>query len=142
MRLIAMFMGILWSWAVAASCPNERLQIHRLPLDLKDTTYLKTTMGFSYGPEVDRFIPELEGAASQIHYIGSKKNVQVTVFMAVYRTESAAESAYGHLKTKWTDSRYQDVFRLDRRVLFFGNNKLTPECFTAIVAAAKKAVTN
>jgi hypothetical protein len=136
-----MFLGILSSWAVAASCPNEKLQIHRLPLDLNDTPYLKTIMGFSYGPEVDRFIPELAGAASQIHYVGSKKNVKVTVFMAIYRTESAAESAYGHLKMKWTDSRYQDVFRLDRRVLFFGNNKLTPECFTTIVVAAKKTLT-
>ncbi len=97
-------------------------------------------MGFSYGPEVKKFISELSGVESNFCYRESKAQPLITFLTTKYKTEKMANSAFTHLKAKWignVNNQY-DVIKNGKAVTWFGNNRLDKDCFTKISKIEKE----
>jgi len=120
-------------------CDFASWKLAKLEIKTDDTAYLERVMGFSYGPEVKRFMPYLKAAESNFYYAESKQTALFTFFKATYPTPDLAGKAYSHLIKKWKptkDSGY-DVIREGLIVTWYGNNRLTKACFPKAVAAHK-----
>ena len=146
-RLITLFVSCiaLVSFQIvnaATDCNVTKWQFSKLDIELNDTDYLKMVMGFSYGSEVSNFIPKLKLAQSNMYYKDSKAKPLLTFFRAEYKNKKDAIEASNHLKAKWLDNKNNqyDVQQSDSVVVWFGNNRLEPECFNKVVAQEKKRV--
>ncbi len=136
----AIFLSILISsFAIADECKDKTWQFSRLDIETTDVGYLETVMGFSYGPEVTKFIPGLELANSNMFYVESKAKPLITYFTAEFKSGDMAEKAFKHLRAKWADNKYKqyDVFKNGNSVTWFGNNRLSPNCFNKTVSEEK-----
>ncbi len=120
-------------FALGASdiCPNQNWKISTMEFSPSDP-YLVTVLGFSYGPEVKRFIPKLSGAISRYYYEGSQSNSKVTFFSTYYANQSDATEAYKHLSSRIVGSELQKVLQKGKQVIWFGGRGISRECLLQV----------
>lgn len=130
------FILILLSFAPLAFsksdvCPRKSWKISTMEFSPSDP-YLVTVLGFSYGPEVKRFIPKLSGAISRFYYEGSQSNSKVTFFSTYYANEADAKEAYKHLSSRVIGADLQKVLQKGKQVVWFGGRGISKECLLQV----------
>lgn len=136
------FPSISVAQLVDVKCDATKWQFSKLDIEINDKDYLEMVMGFSYGKEVISFIPKLKVAQSNMYYIDSKAKPLITFFRAEFKDRKDADKASKHLAAKWLSNKHNqyDVHQKGHLVVWYGNNRLEPECFTKVVEDEKKKI--
>jgi hypothetical protein len=110
--------------------------------DPKDGNYLTHLMSFSYGTEAQKFAKLAQKGISQIfsREKGQEQAPLVTILKIDYRDQKSSEEAFSYLLGRWLKSNEHSVFKVEKSVIWIGNNGRVPiECFQEFVADLRKA---
>lgn len=133
---------MVWPHVFNSPCETNKLKLSSTDIEVKDRDYLKISMGFSYGSQLKHFLPRLKTAQSNTYYKRKKSKPWMTYFSSGYKTRRSARSAYNYLKKKWRKNKKNqyDVMLNGKTVTWFGNNRMTPQCFSHVVALEKERI--
>lgn len=123
-------------------CNLKNFNLSKLDIEVSDKDFLEMVMVFSYGPNVKKFIPNLNLVISNFYYKESKDLPLMTFLTAKYKTEKTANEAFVHLKSKWegNPNNQYDVIKVGKDITWLGNNRLDKDCFLNLSKTIKTSL--